>query len=385
MSRRRESPASSNANGALEKGSNELQDKHNKIINNFPHLPPYRNPTTGFLSYLPLPVVPYAQLMRLDKPAGLYAIYLPHIIGIVYAACVSPSSTPLSPLLLLRLAALFVPFNILLRGWACTWNDTLDADFDCLVARCRHRPVARGAVSTAQAHTFTAIQLFLFLLLQYYCFPGPSHLYTLTSLVIYGIYPFLKRFTHYPQLVLGLGIGWSILFSSAVLLGDDMGRQAVYELNASKASLALAASVTIWTVIYDTVYAHQDIADDTKAGVKGMAVKLGERTKILATGLTVIMGVLLVLCGIWSEEIWSETERVQENKLGGVYFAGTVGGVMAAMGNYLYDVDLKNPASCGAWFQKQAWLVGGGYLAGLLGEYILQLQAAGWEYRWTWP
>ncbi|KAJ5459519.1 UbiA prenyltransferase family-domain-containing protein [Penicillium daleae] len=116
----------------------------------FPHLPPYTDPTTGILSMLPSSWVHYAQLMRLELPGGFYAFYFLYIIGILYAACIAPQ-TP-SPTKLLSLAAIMMPFNILLRGVACSWNDNVDQEFDRQVVRCRHRPVARGAVTTIQAH-----------------------------------------------------------------------------------------------------------------------------------------------------------------------------------------------------------------------------------------
>ena len=120
--------------------TNPTQLLQDKDINFFPYLPPYSGPTTGFLSHLPKPSIPYAQLMRLDRPAGLYAFYFPYLIGLLYAACLaSPSHPP--PLDTLKLALLLLPFNILLRGAACTWNDTLDQRFDRRVARCNTSPL----------------------------------------------------------------------------------------------------------------------------------------------------------------------------------------------------------------------------------------------------
>ena len=94
-------------------------DKIDKF-NCFPHLPHYSDPTTGFVSCLPKSWIPYAQLMRLERPAGLYAFYFPYLIALAYAACVA--ETPPAPLHLVKLAGLLLPFNILLRGAACTWN-----------------------------------------------------------------------------------------------------------------------------------------------------------------------------------------------------------------------------------------------------------------------
>lgn len=128
-------------------------------INFFPHLPKDSNPTTGFLSKIPLSWIPYAQLMRLDRPAGFYAFYIPYPIGIPYASCITRVPPSLSATM--RLAAGLVPFNVLLRGAACTWNDIVGQRFDRRVARCRHRPVVRGSVSTQQALVFMFAQIAL--------------------------------------------------------------------------------------------------------------------------------------------------------------------------------------------------------------------------------
>ena len=91
-----------------------------KDIKFFPHLAPYSDPTTGFVLLLPRSWIPYAQLMRLERPAGLYAFYFPYLIAVAYAACIAP--IPPAPLEVLEICALLLPFNILLRGAACTWN-----------------------------------------------------------------------------------------------------------------------------------------------------------------------------------------------------------------------------------------------------------------------
>ncbi len=102
--------------------------------------------------------------------------------------------------------------------------------------------------------------------------------------------------------------------------------------------------------------------DDEKAGVKGMALRFRDSTKLLASILSVAQVALLALCGLWAD-------------FGALYFVGTVGGVAAAMGHYIYDVDLKRPESCGVWFYRQFWTVGAGFIAGLVGEYVTKLIA----------
>ncbi|KAI1496435.1 putative 4-hydroxybenzoate polyprenyl transferase [Biscogniauxia marginata] len=327
--------------------------EQDKDVSFFPHLPPYSDPKTGLLSHLPSPWIPYAQLMRVDRPGGLYAFYFPYVIGTAYAACISPV-TP-EPRTLLRLAVILLPFNVLLRGASCSWNDNVDQDFDRRVERCRHRPVARGAVSTAQAHVFTLAQLALGYPILVAFFPARCTPHVLVAVVLFFVYALMKRVTYYPQVVLGFPFAWAVFFSVAALGMDPFGEHV-------PSTLALFAANVLWTITYDTIYAHQDVAYDKAAGVKSMALRFKNSTKLLASILSVGQVALLWLCGLWAD-------------FGMVYFIGTVGGVAAAMAYYIYDVDLERPESCGAWFHDQFWLVGAGFMAGLTGEYVMKLMA----------
>lgn len=333
-------------------------DDDDPTINHFPHLPPYSDPKTGLLSYLPAKWIPYAQLMRLDKPAGLYAFYFPYLIGLSYSAALSPSESQIPPSTLLRLAALLLPFNILLRGAACTWNDTLDRRFDRRVARCRHRPVARGAVSPLQAHIFTAFQFCLLFSLQHVALPREALPHTIFIVFLFGIYAYLKRITYYPQVELGVAFAWAVFFSDSIFPYPSPENS-----KSNWASAALFGSIILWTIVYDTIYAHQDIADDEKAGVKGMALLFVDSrwmgTKSFSGMLTLFMGVLLTYIGIVSN-------------FGFVYFFGTVGGILASMAYYIASVDLIVPESCGTWFHRQFWIVGSGYVSGFVGEYLVR-------------
>lgn len=326
----------------------------------FPHLPKYSDPTTGLLSMIPTSWIPYAQLMRLDRPAGFYAFYIPYLIGIAYASCITSAPPRMS--VTLRLAAGLIPFNVLLRGAACTWNDVVDQRFDRRVARCRHRPVARRAVSTRQALVFMLAQVALG---GYYLLSNPTSLfpprcvpYAATSLVLFVVYALMKRVTYYPQVVLGVAFAWALFFSVAALGGSDAAPDEKIMTRGS--TLALFGANVLWTVTYDTIYAHQDIADDEQAGVKGMALRFRNSTKALASVLTVAKLALLTFCGICAE-------------FSAIYFLGTVGGVAAAMVYYIWDVDLANPESCGQWFHKQFFLVGAAFMAGMAGEYLKRL------------
>lgn len=115
---------------------------------------------------------------------------------------------------------------------------------------------------------------------------------------------------------------------------------------------------------YGTIYAHQDIADDEQAGVKGMALRFRNSTKALASVLTIAKLAFLTFGGICAE-------------FSAIYFLGTVGGVAFAMVYYIWDVDSGNPESCGQWFHKQFFLVGSAFMVGMAGESLKRLSVQG--------
>ncbi|KAJ4386324.1 Para-hydroxybenzoate--polyprenyltransferase, mitochondrial precursor (PHB:polyprenyltransferase) [Gnomoniopsis smithogilvyi] len=326
-----------------------LEQERDALLNtkHFSHLPAYTDPTTGLLARWPSKWIPYGQLMRLDRPGGFYAFYFPYVIGLAYAACITPAPLPVEHLF--TIAVEFLAFNVLLRGAACTWNDIVDRDFDRHVERCRHRPIARGAVSPSQGLAFTLAQLVALygILLT---FPDVCKVHTAISTVLLFVYALMKRVTYYPQVVLGFPFAWAIFITLGALEMDPLSRKHL------PATLALFAANVLWTITYDTIYAHQDVDDDEKAGVKGMALRFRHSTKLLASCLTAVQLVMLALCGIHAG-------------LGPLYFIGTVGGVAAAMTYFIYDVDLSRPESCGAWFHDQFWLVGAGFVLGFALEY----------------
>lgn len=313
----------------------------------FPHLPAYAHPTAGLLSTLPPEVVAYAELMRLDRPAGWYSVYIPFLIGLVHAGCIAGNHGITNSLELAQLAVRLVPFTILLRSAACTWNDTVDQNFDRRVARTRHRPIARGSVSTYQALVFALAQIILAFvsvqtLLPEDCLP---HVYLMVTLSL--VYALMKRITFYPQVVLGIGCAWPIFFSSSAV-----------GINPQRLStLSLFGSNLLWSVINDTFYAFQDVADDERAGVKGMALKCGDNMKVIAFILSFGQVGLLALCG------YSEGFSL-------AYHIFTVGGVAVSMFYYISEVQLQCPDSCGLWFRWQFILVGSAHLSGLLGQYL---------------
>ena len=207
---------------------------------------------------LPPSAVPYAKLVRLDRPAGVYLLAWPCLWSIALAA---PPGCPPDP----YLSSLFCAGAFLLRGAGCTVNDLWDRDIDTLVARTRNRPIASGAVSPTAATVFLGAQLLagLGILLRLNDF---SVALGASSLALVAAYPAMKRVTNWPQAFLGLTFNWGALLGYAAVHGqlDPMVCAPLY------------ASGVFWTLLYDTVYAHQDAADDEKIGVKSTALRLRE-------------------------------------------------------------------------------------------------------------
>jgi 4-hydroxybenzoate polyprenyltransferase len=185
--------------------------------------------------------------------------------------------------------ALFFVGAFVMRGAGCTWNDITDRDLDALVERTRSRPIPAGQVSVAQAAAFLVVQALigLIVLLQ---FNRTAVATGIASLVIVAVYPFMKRITWWPQIVLGLAFSWGALMGFAVTLG-----------RIDAAALVLYAGSIAWVIGYDTIYAHQDSEDDALIGIKSTALLFGARTKqalMLFYGLAVMLiGVALVLAG----------------------------------------------------------------------------------------
>ncbi|KAF4552925.1 4-hydroxybenzoate polyprenyltransferase-like protein [Elsinoe fawcettii] len=298
-------------------------------------------------------LVPYAQLMRLDRPAGLYAFYFPYLIGLAYASSIS--DTFIQSFRLARESALLLVGCVILRGSTCAFNDNIDQDFDRAVLRCKNRPIARGAVSTIQGHTLTTLLAALgYGTLQIW--PAECHKDMAIIFLLFLIYPFGKRFTHYPQLILGFPFAGGIVFSCHALEIDPLDNGALWP------TTYLCLANVLWTMTYDTIYAHQDLKDDIQAGVKSMAVRFQHSTKRLCLLLSIAQVALLIPAGL---------------ALGfsAMYFSLSCGGTAVALLSMIGLVNLKEPASCAWWFRSNFWLVGGSMAAGLLAEYLHKHQS----------
>lgn len=313
--------------------------------------PPYTPPTTGLLSIFPASCVPYAELIRLDKPTGTTYLFLPCLFSTVLAA---PLAVPIiPPATVLSTAALFYAGALIMRGAGCTINDLWDRDLDPKVERTRLRPIARRAVSVRQAVFFLGAQLMagLSILL---CFPTQCLWYGIPSLVLVGTYPLAKRVTNYPQFVLGLTFSWG-----AVMGFPALGVDLLADPSTMMAAACLYASCVAWTVIYDMIYAYQDIADDAKAGIKSIALAQQTNAKVFMSAVAFVQVGLLTAAGV-------------AVGAGPVYLIGSCGGAAATLGYMIRTVDLGSVEDCWRWFKRGAWFTGGAISVGLLGEYIAQ-------------
>jgi 4-hydroxybenzoate polyprenyltransferase len=220
---------------------------------------------------------PYLRLSRLDRPIGSWLLLMPCWWSAALAAGVAHTIGRL-PLVI----ALFFLGAFAMRGAGCTWNDITDRDLDARVERTRSRPIPAGQVSVPQAFVFLVVQALvgLAVLLQFNRF---AIMTGIASLVIVAVYPFMKRITWWPQIVLGLAFSWGALMGFAVVLG-----------RIDAAAVALYAGSIAWVIGYDTIYAHQDAEDDALIGVKSTALLFGARTQ---SALMVFYALAVVLIG----------------------------------------------------------------------------------------
>jgi 4-hydroxybenzoate polyprenyltransferase len=227
---------------------------------------------------------PYLRLARFDRPIGSWLLLMPCWWSAALSAGIAHRLDRLPLDVLLFFIGAFV-----MRGAGCTWNDITDRDLDARVERTRSRPIPAGQVSVKAALIFLVAQALvgLVVLLQFNRFAVATGI---ASLLIVAIYPFMKRITWWPQIVLGLAFSWGALMGFAATFGR-------LDLTA----FVLYAGSICWVIAYDTIYAHQDAEDDALIGIKSTARLFAERTHealVIFYGLAVVLiGVAFVLAG----------------------------------------------------------------------------------------
>ncbi len=266
--------------------------------------------------FAPGPTRPYLRLSRADRPIGTWLLVIPCLWALALAGGAG-GFRPWD----LWLAVSCGLGAFLMRGAGCTWNDITDRDIDAMVARTKSRPLPSGQVTVKRALLWMAAQagiaaLILFTYNRLAIGLGAA------SLALVVIYPFAKRFTWWPQVFLGLAFNWGALLAWAAHAGT-----------VPPASVALYLTGILWTLYYDTIYAHQDREDDALIGVKSTARLFGEATRgwlwaffaltVLSFGAAVILAhiregrvlaLVVSLGGVWAMG-WHLAIQMQRLKL----------------------------------------------------------------------
>ncbi|MGB6534870.1 MAG: 4-hydroxybenzoate octaprenyltransferase [Xanthobacteraceae bacterium] len=231
----------------------------------------------------PIWLRPYLRLARLDRPIGSWLLLLPCWWSSALAAVAAKARTPSIADLLLFFVGAFA-----MRGAGCTWNDIVDRDLDAAVERTRSRPIPSGQVSLRQAVLFLVL-LALIGLAVLLAFNEFTVVLGIASLAIVAIYPFMKRITYWPQIVLGLAFSWGALMGWAATFGS-----------LAAAPLLLYAGSICWVIGYDTIYAHQDREDDALIGIRSTALLFRERTKPMLVVFYTLAVALLAAAGFFA-------------------------------------------------------------------------------------
>ena len=236
-------------------------------------------PASLVLRLTPDFALPFVQLARLDRPIGWQLLLAPCWQGAALAGLAVHRGPDLWHLVLFLVGA------IVMRGAGCTYNDILDRRLDAGVERTRNRPLPSGRVKVKAAAAFMVALSFtgLAVLLQFNLF---SIGLGIASLAIVVVYPFMKRITYWPQIVLGLAFSWGALMGWAGVFGS-----------LALAPVALYFAAFAWTIGYDTIYAMQDSRDDAIVGIRSTA-RLFEGRAPLGVGLFYALAAALSLWAI---------------------------------------------------------------------------------------
>jgi 4-hydroxybenzoate polyprenyltransferase len=277
----------------------------------------------------------YWRLMRFDKPIGMLLLLWPTWWALLLAGHGLPS---------FRNILVFTCGVVLMRAAGCVMNDIADRDFDPHVERTRQRPLASGEINLKQALTLFFMLMALAFLLVLLTNELTIKL-AFVGAALAASYPFFKRFTHLPQVVLGIAFGWGIPMAFAAE-------------NASVPPLAwvLLAINTVWSVIYDTLYAMVDRDDDLAVGIKSTAILFGKFDILITAVLMLVMVVLLFVVGAWFD-------------LGWPWYTATL--LTAALfGRQLARIRDRDRDACFRAFLNNNW-VGFALFLGLLGHFAV--------------
>jgi 4-hydroxybenzoate polyprenyltransferase len=219
----------------------------------------------------------YALLVRLNRPIGILLLLWPTLWALWIAGDGAPAW---------HIVLVFVTGVALMRSAGCAINDYADRDFDGHVRRTHARPIAAGLVTPGEAlGVFVVLSLMAASLL--FFLNWPTRFMSLVALLLTAVYPFMKRYTHLPQVVLGAAFGWAVPMAFMAL--DE---------SVPPVAWLLFGIALIWALIYDTQYAMVDREDDLKIGIKSSAILFGRHDRLVIGVLQLVMIVLLLLVGI---------------------------------------------------------------------------------------
>jgi len=278
----------------------------------------------------------YARLMRLDKPIGILLLLWPTLWALWVAAEGLPSLSNL---------IIFVLGVILMRSAGCVINDYADRDFDLHVRRTKDRPLTSGRVTTKEALSlFAVLVLTSFVLV---LFTNTETIYmSFGGVFLAALYPFMKRFTYFPQVFLGAAFGWAVPMAFTAETGT-----------VSESTWLLYVATLLWTIAYDTQYAMVDREDDLKVGIKSTAILFGEMDNVAIISLQALALVTLLLAA---------------NQLSaGLFFYL---GILIAGGLFAYQYTLtqhRNTDMCFKAFLNNHW-VGASIFIGVLLDYLVR-------------
>ena len=257
----------------------------------------------------------FIELTRLNKPTGIMLLFWPCSWGLAYANSISPNTE-----IFLNFLVLFFLGSVLMRSAGCIVNDVIDKDFDKYVERTKKRPIPSGKISVSMSLIYALIIcICAFLILIQFNFL--TIVLGIGSMFFAFTYPYMKRFTYWPQLFLGLTFNWGI-----IMAWTAMNNEISLEI------LLLYASAIFWTLGYDTIYGAQDMSDDEIIGIKSTSIKFKKNIKFFVT-ISYTLTVFLILLLFF-------------NSIGLNLFSGTLLIFFISLAYQLIKFEEKNPASC---------------------------------------
>ncbi len=279
-------------------------------------------------------MVLYARLMRLDKPIGIYLLLWPTLWALWIAGDGKPD---------LLVLGVFVLGVVLMRSAGCVINDYADRNIDPHVARTCKRPIASGEVTPREALILFGVLCALAFALVLLMNPLTIYL-SFVAVALAALYPFMKRYTNLPQVVLGAAFGWAVPMAFAAQTGE-----------VPRVAWLLFVATVLWTTAYDTMYGMVDREDDLKIGVKSTAILFGESDRVVIAVLQLLALGALALVG-------------QAASLDGYYYFG----LALAAGLVLYQQYLireREPAACFRAFLNNHWF-GAAVFSGIVLAYL---------------